>query len=297
MKRVVMLATAVAVLGAVLGATSPALAQFGRKLPPAPPPPAGPPPPGPNDWRTPDPNNLLVIDTSKGRIIAELSPTLAPGHVARIQELARRHFYDGQEFFRVIDGFMDQTGDPKNDGTGGSDLPNLKAEFMYRRGPTDDFASAGAVLQSEAGYIGSMPVWSQLSLMAPLTADGKVNTWAAFCPGVLGAARSGDPDSANSQFFLMRDAYPTLEKTYTGFGRVLVGQNVVKQIKVGEPVAPPRDTLTTVRLASDMPEAERPKIRVVDSKSAWFKARLAETYADRGLVFTPCAVDLPVEVR
>jgi peptidylprolyl isomerase len=282
---------------AVLGAASPAMAQFGRSLPPVPKPPPGPPPPSANDWRTPDPDNLLVIDTNKGRIIAELAPFAAPGHVARIKELARRHFYDGLEFFRVIDSFMDQTGDPKNDGTGGSDLPNLKAEFTWRRAPGDNFVSAGAVLQAESGYEGSLPVWSQLSIMAPLTADGKVNAWPAFCPGVLGAARATDPDSANSQFFFMRDAYPSLEKTYTGFGRVLVGQNVVKQMKVGEPPAPPRDTVLTMRVASDLPEAERPKIRVVDSKSAWFKARLAETYADRGLVFTPCAVDLPVEVR
>lgn len=73
-----------------------------------------------SDWRTPDPENILVVDTNKGRIIVELSPETAPNHVARVRDLAKAHFYDGLTFFRVIDSFMAQTGDPKNDGTGGS---------------------------------------------------------------------------------------------------------------------------------------------------------------------------------
>ena len=286
-----------AALALLVASSDAALAQPNRRLPTAPPPPPPPPAPGPNDWRTPAPENLLVITTSKGKVVVELAPFAAPNHVARIKELARKHFYDGLEFFRVVDNFRDQTGDPKNDGTGGSDLPDLKAEFTFRRSPGDDFVSAGTVISSDAGFIGSMPVYSQLAMMAPLTADGKVQAWGLFCPGVIGAARNGNPDSANSQFYLMRDHYPSLEKTYTAYGRVLTGLNVVRAIKVGEPVEPPRDILTTVRVAADLPEAERPNIRVVDTKSAWFKARMNEVFVDRGIVFTPCSVDLPVEVR
>jgi peptidylprolyl isomerase len=272
-------------------------AQANRRLPTAPPPPPPPPPPGPGDWRTPDPENLLVIDTSKGRIVAELAPFAAPAHVERIKTLARAKFYDGLEFFRVVDGFMAQTGDPQNDGTGQSEFPDLTAEFAWRRAPGDAFVAAGTVVSSEAGFVGSLPTWSQMSMMAPLTADGRVNAWAAFCPGVIGAARGNDPNSANSQFFLMRDHNPSLERTYTGYGRVLVGLNVVRSIKAGEPVEPPRDVMTSVRIAADMPEAERPNLRVVDPSSAWFKARMSEVYLDRGLVFTPCSVDMPVESR
>lgn len=271
-------------------------AQARRPAIPADPPP--PPPPGPNDWRTVDPENMLVIETSKGRVVVELAPQVAPGHVERMKVLARQQFYDGLDFFRVIDGFMAQTGDPKNDSTGQSELPDLQGEFSFKRDPANpDFVSVGTVIQSEAGFIGSMPVFSQLALMAPLMADGKVNAWGAFCPGTVGAARGGDPNSANSQFFLMRDHYPALEKTYTAYGRALVGLDVIRSIKAGEPVEPPRDKLLTVRVAADLPEAERPQIRVVDTKSAWFKARANEVFIDRGLVFTPCAVDLPVEVR
>src|SRR3954453_17513772 len=72
--------------------------------------------PGPGDWRAPDAQDVLVIDTNKGRILVELVPEVAPQFAARARELAHQHFYDGQTFFRVIDGFMDQTGDPQNTG-------------------------------------------------------------------------------------------------------------------------------------------------------------------------------------
>lgn len=76
-----------------------------------------------------DPENTLIMETSKGKVTIELRPDLAPGHVARIKELAREEFYDGIVFHRVIEGFMAQVGCPNGTGTGGSDKPDLKAEF------------------------------------------------------------------------------------------------------------------------------------------------------------------------
>ena len=76
-----------------------------------------------------DPENTLVLETSKGRVVIALRPDLAPGHVERIKTLARQGFYDGVPFHRVIEGFMAQTGDPTGTGAGGSDLPDLRAEF------------------------------------------------------------------------------------------------------------------------------------------------------------------------
>jgi peptidylprolyl isomerase len=76
-----------------------------------------------------DAENTLIIETTKGRVVIQLRPDLAPNHVARIKQLAREGFYDGIVFHRVIDGFMAQTGCPNGSGTGGSKLPNLKAEF------------------------------------------------------------------------------------------------------------------------------------------------------------------------
>jgi peptidylprolyl isomerase len=84
-----------------------------------------------------DPQNTLIIDLKTGPVVVQLRPDLAPNHVARVKELARRGFYDGIVFHRVIPGFMAQTGDPNGTGTGGSDLPDLKAEFSgekHKRG-------------------------------------------------------------------------------------------------------------------------------------------------------------------
>jgi peptidyl-prolyl cis-trans isomerase B (cyclophilin B) len=76
-----------------------------------------------------DPENTLILETTKGRVVIELRPDLAPGHVERIKTLAREGFYDGVVFHRVIEGFMAQGGDPTGTGTGGSKYPDLKAEF------------------------------------------------------------------------------------------------------------------------------------------------------------------------
>jgi peptidylprolyl isomerase len=130
-----------------------------------------------------------------------------------------------------------------------------------------------------------------------MTTDSKVLAWPQFCPGVLGMARSNDPDSANSQFFFMRAAYPTLEKKYTGFGRVLMGEDVVKSIKLGEPVADPQDFMITVRLASDLPPQDRPKLYVLDTRSAAFKAMADRIKADKGPEFSLCDVEVPAEIR
>jgi peptidylprolyl isomerase len=248
-----------------------------------------------SDWRTPDPENVLVVDTNKGRIIAELYPQVAPNHVERVRGLVKSGFYDGLTFFRVISDFMAQTGDPKHDGTGGSDQPNLKAEFLFRRGA--GYVPQGKVGTTEVGYVGPLPVYSQNSALAAMTVDGKVAGWGAFCPGVLGMARAGDPDSANSQFFFMRQHYASLEKTYTAFGATLAGLEAIRAIKVGEPVAAPQDKMVTVRVLSEIPEAQRPKIQVMDTRGPAFAALIAKRRAEMGGAFTLCDVTLPVQVK
>ncbi|HXT78577.1 MAG TPA: peptidylprolyl isomerase [Acetobacteraceae bacterium] len=80
-----------------------------------------------------DPENTIYLDLKQGRVVIELLPDIAPHHVERIKTLARKGFYDGTPFHRVIEGFMAQGGDPTGTGTGGSDLPNLKAEFTNKR--------------------------------------------------------------------------------------------------------------------------------------------------------------------
>lgn len=151
-----------------------------------------------------DPENTLLIETSKGPVVIELRPDLAPKHVERIKALAREGFYDGIVFHRVIDGFMAQTGCPQGRGTGSSKLPNLPAEF---------------------------------------NAEPHVR-------GVCSMARAQNPNSANSQFFIVFDDARFLDKQYTVWGKVISGMENVDKINKGEPPASP-DKMITVRVASD----------------------------------------------
>jgi peptidylprolyl isomerase len=293
MKPTILLAAAcAAALAAAATAAPKAPAPAAKAAPPAA---AG--APSAADWRTPDPNDVLVIDTNKGRIVVEMLPEVAPQHVVQIRALAHENFYDGQRFFRVIDKFMDQTGDPQNNGQGGSSKPNIPAEFTFRRGTDLPFVMAADQTVAEIGFIRSLPVMSQSMALGALTKDQKVTAWALYCQGVMGMARDDNPDSGNSQFFLMRYPYPSLEKKYTAWGRVISGQDVVRAIKTGEPVEDPQDRMERVRLLADLPEKDRPKVRVIDPKGAWFKAEIARVRAAKGADFTACDVDIPVEVK
>jgi peptidylprolyl isomerase len=298
-----MIRTALLAAALLAAAASPAAAQqrqavSGVKATPGAPVPPPPGQPTAADWRTPDPENVLVIDTNKGRIYVEMLPEVAPAHVARVRELARAGFYDGRSFFRVIDAFMAQTGDPQDNGQGGSDKPDLTQEFLFRLGPDMGFVQVADQTVSQTGFIKTLPIMTQSPMLAAMTADGKISAWPLYCPGVAAMARAEDPDSANSQFFLMRQAYPSLEKRYTAWGRVISGLEVVRAIKVGEPVEAPQDKMDKVRILADMPAGERPKVvRTIDPKSAWFRAEVENVRGRLGADFTPCAIRTPSEVK
>jgi peptidylprolyl isomerase len=249
------------------------------------------------DWRTPKADDVLVIDTNKGRILVEMTPETAPLYATRMRELTREGLFNGLTFFRVIDDFMAQTGDPENRGTGSSSKPDLPAEFQFRRGPETPFALAVDQSVAEVGFIKSLPVSTQSMMLAPMTRDGKVSGYALYCPGVAGAARGEDENSANSQFFLMRQTFPRLERRYSAWGRVISGLDVVRALKIGEPVPEPQDKMERVRVLADIPEAERPKVRVIDPAGPWFKAEIARARAAGGANFSACDINIPVEVK
>lgn len=247
------------------------------------------------DWRTIASENLLVIDTSKGRILVELEPRAAPRHVERIRTLADQGFYDGLKWHRVLPGFMAQTGDPQGTGEGGSELPDIAGEFTFRRGRDAQFAQIeGGAPAGIVGLVGTLPVITQPDAQMMVTADFKVDASGRFCPGVAGMARAQSPDSANSQFFLMLGANASLDGGYTAFGRVVSGLDVVGQLKAGAEanngaVVDP-DVMTRARTAAAMPEADRPTVRVLDARSAPFQARVADMRASRGTQFALCDV-------
>ena len=163
-----------------------------------------------------DPENTILMELKDGTVVIELLPDVAPKHCERMKELARSGQYDNVAFHRVIEGFMAQTGDVQNAnmekdynpgraGTGGSDLPDLPAEFSKL--PHDR--------------------------------------------GTLGAARSMNPNSANSQFFINFKDNSFLNGQYTVYGRVISGMEFVDNIVRGEPPANP-DRMISVKVAADV---------------------------------------------
>ncbi|MEE3072564.1 MAG: peptidylprolyl isomerase [Pseudomonadota bacterium] len=162
-----------------------------------------------------DPENTILLELKDGTVVIELLPEVAPKHAERMKELAREGAYDNVAFHRVIDGFMAQTGDvehanmekdynPGRAGTGGSDKPDLPAEFSKL--PHDR--------------------------------------------GTLGAARSMNPNSANSQFFINFKDNHFLNGQYTVYGRVVSGMEFVDKIARGEPPVNP-DRMISVKVAAD----------------------------------------------
>jgi peptidylprolyl isomerase len=152
-----------------------------------------------------DAENTLVLKTSNGcDVIITLLPDVAPKHVAQIKKLTRQGFYDGIVFHRVIDGFMAQTGDPTGTGMGGSNEPDLPAEFSDK----------------------------------------------PFVRGTVGMARAQDPNSGNSQFFIMFADGDFLNGQYTVWGQVAEGMDCVDQIARGEPPANP-DKIASMKVLKD----------------------------------------------
>lgn len=252
------------------------------------------------EWRTVAPENLLVIDTAKGRILVELEPRMAPRSVERVRTLADQGFYDGLKFHRVIEGFMAQTGDPEGTGAGGSTLPDVEGEFQFRRGRDLGFASVVIGTTGQLGVAGSMPVLTQPDAQMMVTADFKAAGQALFCPGVAGMARNQDPNSANSQFFLMTGINESLNGLYTPFGRVVAGLDVVRALNPGDEAANGRvddpDLMTRARTAAAMPESQRPVVRVMNSASPAFAAMVEQVRTERATRFTICDVQPAVQV-
>jgi len=151
-----------------------------------------------------DPENTLILELDTGKVTIRLRPDLAPEHVARIKELAREGFYDGVVFHRVIPGFMAQGGDPTGTGMGGSEKPNLRAEF------------------SDAPHV----------------------------RGVCSMARSSNPNSANSQFFICFDDATFLDGQYTVWGEVTSGMEAVDALPKGEPPRAP-GKIVSAKVAAD----------------------------------------------
>ena len=235
----------------------------------------------PGDWRKVDPANLLLIETKYGTTAVELAPAFAPRHVERMRALAAAHFYDGTNFYRVIEGFVAQGGvgedtaatkdKPKNPDIE-KKWPPLKAEFERPWGADMKFTPLGSpdLFAEQAGHVDGFPVGR----------DPKAKTeWIIHCPGTFAFARDDNADTATTEFYVVIGEAPRrLDRNLTAFGRVIDGMEYLQKLQRGDPAVDngviadksKQDAIVSMRFASDIPQGQRPSYEVMRTDTKAF---------------------------
>ncbi|MEM6535014.1 MAG: peptidylprolyl isomerase [Pseudomonadota bacterium] len=247
-------------------------------------------------WRAVDPENLIVFETTKGEIVLELLPEVAPKHAVHFRYYVREGLYTETAFHRVIKGFMAQGGDVEAKYGPDVMLEPTPAEFTLRRAADElPLTPVGRAEGAIAGLYKGFPIQTEQQFLAdPLwSADGKIDSWIPHCVGVLSSARLGEQpglsrleaeNSANAQFFLISGRGRHLDRNYTAKGRVLKGLDVVQSIKLGPPndgfpIANP-DILQRAYIVADMPADLRRQAFVQRTDTPEWQAVLEAAYED-----------------
>lgn len=256
-------------------------------------------------WRTVEQNRLLYIETDHGMIVIELAPEFAPLHVERMTTLANERFYDFLVWHRVIDGFVAQGGGSRSNPSHSTEMDRVPGEFTVRRNPNEIpiYETQDRVINprsnpstARAGFWNGFPAGTQASALASITADGRVESWLLHCKGAASMARTSDPNSAGSQFYITRGNAEHLNAQYTVWGRVRSGQDAVDAIAVGtagEDLGFAPDTIRSMRVGSDSSFAGQVTVEVIDTDSEAFAMWLGP-YASEGLDI--CDIEIPVRI-
>lgn len=228
------------------------------------------------DWRPLDPENTLYLELATGRVIIELAPAFAPNHAANVKALVREGYFDGLTINRVQDNYVAQWGDA-NEGPAKRPIKQAKAalpgEFDRAMGPDVPFTPSpdGDVYAAETGW----------SMGFPAARDPKSGrTWLTYCYGALGTARGNDPDSGGgTQLFVIIGHSPRhLDRNYTAFGRVVKGMELLSTLPRGTGAlgfyekAEQRVAIKSVRVAADLPSAERTTLQILRTDTPTFTA-------------------------
>lgn len=241
----------------------------------------------PANWRKVDPENMLQFTINKQEVLIELRPDIAPKHVEQVKKITRDTNYDKLPFHRVIDDFMAQGGEVYAIYQIYPRYPMLKSEFTWQRDPGKQKVQwFGATAEGDKlGYLDGFLVQGQPDETAMISDPPRARTWALHCAGVTSMARTNDPNSADTQFFLMRQPRvgpEGLDQKYTVWGRALTGLDVIRGIKAGPAdndgtfASPTQaDKLTKALVVADIPEKKRPTVYVKRTDGPEFAATLA----------------------
>ncbi|MFC2954194.1 peptidylprolyl isomerase [Marinicaulis aureus] len=250
----------------------------------------------PEDWRTLDPENLLVIELERGRVVVALSEKLAASHTAQLKALAREGFYDGLSFYRVIDGFVAQGGDVFETREIKTAEKSLAAMFDESLTDAMKFTPIKDVdgYAPQVGFIDSEAV-----------GVGGDRVWKLHCTGAMAMARGNEKDTGGTEFYIAIQPQRYLDRNLTVFGNVVEGMEHVQRLRR---VAPPEsedddrgEEIISIRVAADLPEDEQPALEIMRSDTPTF-ADYVEARRNRPeefFYFRPdhvdvCALSIPV---
>jgi len=226
------------------------------------------------EWRAVDPDNLVVMTLDEGAVFLELNPTFAPATVTQFKRLVREGFYNGLSFYRVIEGFVAQGGDGSDMGNANSE-PTIKGEFERKLTDALPFVSVQKpdLFAAETGFSDGFAAARDVE-------EG--TAWLTHCPGTVAMARLNEADTSSTDFYIVIGQAPRyLDRNMNIFGRVVLGMDIVQRIRRGAASeggmlseTDTRTTMTSVQIAADVVQRERPAVEVMDTSSAGFAALL-----------------------
>ncbi len=227
----------------------------------------------PSEWRNVAPENLLIITVAGGDIVIELNSEFAPNHAKQIHDLAAKGIYDGQSFYRVIDGFVAQGGLKDDETVAGYATLTNENDRPLSTGENDAFAPLGNadLFAKTVGHVNGF---------AAARYDEIGREWLLHCPGAMAMARDEDPDSGSTEFYIVLDAQRYLDRNLTVFGRVLSGMELVQAFKRGTPAvesgviqAPDQgETILKMTTADLLPADQRPDWQVMNTGTDAFES-------------------------
>jgi peptidylprolyl isomerase len=225
-----------------------------------------------NDWRPVDPEDLLLIETARGMVAVELSDDFAPNHTARIRQAVRDGFFDGREFYRVIDGFVAQGGRGEEaDSIELPQYPTLTGEFFVDSSSIEFTPMIDNDLYAPVvGHVGGFPAAQN---------EDRSETWLLHCPGTMALARDNGPDTGDIEFYIVIGQGPRyLDRIMTVFGRVIDGMQHVQALNRGDPsvnygvIVDPadRDPIVSMHISADLPAEDQLAYEIMDTRGQAF---------------------------